>query len=153
VRQTLYLWGEILECLSPSPGRNRHRGNFCRSTPGRNLGFASHKPVNKFLPSPKAVPGVFAIRNWIGAWSGNLTLETRQSLASQVTSQIVGPEINVTFRYNPKKVRRAWGISQVIIDLILGWFLKNTQMQTRGSTELLFKNLLYDVHKEKVWRS
>jgi hypothetical protein len=23
-------------------------------------------------------------------------------------------------RYNPKKVRRAWGISQVIIDLILG---------------------------------
>jgi hypothetical protein len=76
-----------------------------------------------------------------------------QSLASQVTSQIVGPEINVTFRYNPKKVRRAWGISQVIIDLILGWFLKIVQMQTRGSTELLFKNLLYDVHKEKVWRS
>jgi hypothetical protein len=61
------------------------------------------------------------------------------------------PEINVTFRYNPKKVRRAWGISQVIIDLILWWFLKNTQMQTRGSRELLFKNLLYDVHKEKVW--
>ncbi len=56
-------------------------------------------------------------------------------------------------RYNPKKVRRAWGISQVIIDLILNWFLKNTQRQTRGSTELLFKNLLYDVHKEKVWRS
>ena len=50
------------------------------------------------------------------------------SLASQATPQIVGPEINVTFRYNPKKVRRAWGISQVIIDLILGWFLKNTQM-------------------------
>jgi len=69
------------------------------------------------------------------------------------TSQIPGPEINVTFRYNPKKVRRAWGISQVIIDLILGWFLKNTQRQIRGSTELLFKNLLYDVHKEKVWRS
>ena len=76
-----------------------------------------------------------------------------RSLASQVTSQIVEPEINVTFGYNPKKVRRAWSISQVIIDLILGWFLKNTQMQTRGSTELLFKNLLYDVHKEKVWRS
>ena len=89
----------------------------------------------------------------IGARSGNSTLQTRQSLASQVTSQIVGPEINVTFRYNPKKVRRAWGISQVIIDLILNWFLKNTQMQIRGSTELLFKNLLYDVHKEKVWRS
>jgi len=90
---------------------------------------------------------------WIGAWSANNSLETRQSLASQVTPQIVGPEINVTFRYNPKKVKRAWGISQVIIDLILGWFLKNTQMQIRGSTELLFKNVLYDVHKEKVWRS
>jgi hypothetical protein len=76
-------------------------------------------------------------------------LQTIQSLASQVTSQIVGPEINVTFRYNSKKVRRAWGISQVIIDLILNWFLKNTQMQTRESTELLFKNFLYDVHKEK----
>jgi hypothetical protein len=25
-------------------------------------------------------------------------------------------------------------------------------MQIRGSMELLFKNLLYDVHKEKVWR-
>ena len=95
-------------------------------------------------------PGEFL---WIGSWSANNTLLPRQSLASQVTSQIVGPEINVTFRYNPKKVRRAWGISQVIIDLILGWFLKNTRMQTRGSTELLFKNLLYDVHKEKVWRS
>ena len=89
----------------------------------------------------------------IGAWSANDCWQARQSLASQVTSQIVGPEINVTFRYNPKKVRRAWDISQVIIDLILDWFLKNTQMQTRGSTELLFKNLLYDVHKEKVWRS
>jgi hypothetical protein len=75
------------------------------------------------------------------------------SLASQVASQIVGSEINVTFRYNPKKVRRAWGISQVIIDQVLGWFLKSTQMQIRGSTELLFKNFLYDVHKEKVWRS
>jgi hypothetical protein len=96
---------------------------------------------------------MFAIVRWIKAWSGNIFLQTRQSLASQVTSQIAGPEINVTFRYNPKKVRRAWGISQVIIDLILDWFLKNTQMQTRGSTELLFKNLLYDVHKEKVWRS
>jgi hypothetical protein len=42
------------------------------------------------------------------------------------------------------------GYFSVIIDLILNWFLKNTQMQTRGSTELLFKNLLYDVHKEKV---
>jgi len=103
--------------------------------------------------SAEPKPGVFVIVRGIRARSGNNSLETRQSLASQVTSQIVGPEINVTFRYNPKKVRRAWGISQVIIDLILGWFLKNTQMQTRGSTELLFKNLLYDVHKEKVWRS
>ena len=83
----------------------------------------------------------------------NVVLQTKQSLASQVTSQIAGPEINVTFRYNPKKVRRAWGISQVVIDLTLGWFLKTTQMQTTESTELLFKNLLYDVHKEKVWRS
>jgi hypothetical protein len=96
---------------------------------------------------------VFAIVGGIEAWSGNNSWQTRQSLASQVTSQIAGPEINVTFRYHPKKVKRAWGISQVIIDLILNWFLKNTQMQTRESTELLFKNLLYDVHKEKVWRS
>jgi hypothetical protein len=44
---------------------------------------------------------------WIGAWPGNSSLQTRQSLSSQVTSQIVRPEINVTFRYNPKKVRRA----------------------------------------------
>jgi hypothetical protein len=80
-------------------------------------------------------------------------LPNQAESSEQVTSQIVGPEIKVTFRYNPKKVRWAWGISQVIIDLILNWFLKNTQMQTRGSTELLFKNLLYDVHKEKVWRS
>jgi hypothetical protein len=87
---------------------------------------------------------------WLG---GTDNLGKRQSLASQATPQIVGPEINVTFRYNPKKVRRAWGISQVVIDLILGWFLKTTQMQIRESTELLFKNLLYDVHKEKVWRS
>ena len=94
------------------------------------------------------------LRSEVGfAWSANGILQTKQSLASQVTSQIVGPEINVTFRYNPKKVRRAWGISQVIIDLILGLFLKTTQMQTRGSTKLLFKNLLYNVHKEKVWRS
>jgi hypothetical protein len=96
---------------------------------------------------------VFAIVGGIEAWSGNNSWLTKQSLASQVTSQIVRPEINVTFRYNPKKVRRAWGISQIIIDLILDWFLKNTQMQSRGSTKLLFKNLLYDVHKEKVWRS
>ena len=96
---------------------------------------------------------MFTIRGWTAARSGNRILQTRQNLTSQVTSQIVGPEINVTFRYNAKKVKRAWGISQVIIDLILGWFLKNTQIQTRGSTELLFKNLLYDVHKEKVWRS
>jgi hypothetical protein len=105
--------------------------------------------------SAEPKPGVFAIVRGIGAWSGNgneIWL-TKQSLASQVTPQIAGPEINVTFRYNPKKVRRAWGISQVVIGLILEWFLKITQMQIRGSTELLFKNLLYDVHKEKVWRS
>jgi hypothetical protein len=79
-------------------------------------------------------------------------LANQAESSEQVTSQIIEPEINVTFRYNPKKVRRAWGISQVIRDLILDWFLKNTQMQTRGSTELFFKNLLYHVHKEKVWR-
>jgi hypothetical protein len=78
---------------------------------------------------------------------------TSFNIASQITFQIAGLEINVTFRYNPKNVKRAWGSSQIIIDLILGWFLKTTQMQTRGSTKLLFKNLLYDVHKEKVWRS
>ncbi len=43
-------------------------------------------------------------------------------------------------------------VSPIIIGyLILGWFLKTTQMQITGSTELLFKNLLYDVHKKKVW--
>jgi hypothetical protein len=62
------------------------------------------------------------------AGSGNEVLLPRQSLASQVTSQIAGPEINVTFRYTSKNVRRAWGISQVIIDLIVGWFLKTIQM-------------------------
>jgi hypothetical protein len=96
----------------------------------------------RIMVYPEAEPGLVII-----LW------KPRESLASQVISQILGSEINVTFRYNPKKVRRAWGISQVIIDLILGWFLKNTQMQTRVNTELLFKNLLYDVHKEKVWRS
>jgi len=103
--------------------------------------------------SAEPKPGVFAIVRGIRARSANVVLQTSQSLASQITSQIAGPEINVTFRYSSKKVRRVWGISQVIIDLILGWFLKTTQMKTRGSTELLFKNLLYDVHKEKVWRS
>ncbi len=76
--------------------------------------------------SAEPKPGVFAIVRGIRAGSGNVVCQTSQSLASQITSQIVGPEIKVTFRYNPKKVRRAWGISQVIIDLILGWFLKNT---------------------------
>jgi hypothetical protein len=130
--QTIHYQRKIVEGLSPSPGHDRHRGIF----PDRLLGAIN---TGEFLR--------------IGARSGNVTLQTRQSLASQVTSQIVGPEINVTFLYNPKKVRRPWGISQVIIDLILNWFLKNTQRQARGSTELLFKNLLYDVHKEKVWRS
>ena len=127
------------------------RGIFAARLLGAILGLQTINLLISFLPSPEAVPGVFAIRNWTRAWPGNNSWETRQSLASQVTSQIVGPEINVTFRYNPKKVRGAWGISQIIIELILGWFLKNTQMQIRRSTELLFKNLLYDVHKEKVW--
>jgi hypothetical protein len=113
------------------------------------LGLPAINLSTSFLPSPEAGSKVFAIRNWSRAWSGNDVLQIRQSLASQVTSQIAGPEINVTFRYNSKKVRRTWGISQVIIDLILGWFLKSTQMQIRESTELLFKNLLYDVHKKK----
>jgi len=128
-------------------------GIFADRLLGAILGLPAINLSTSFLPSPKAASGVFAIIGWAGAWAGNDSLQTRQSLASQVTSQIVGPEINVTFRYNPKKVRWAWGISQVIIDLILGWFLKNTQRQTKVSTELLFKNLLYDVHKEKVWRS
>ena len=52
---------------------------------------------------------------------------------------MAGPEINVTFRYNPKKVRRAWGISQVIIDLILNRFLKKTQRQTREARNCFLK--------------
>ena len=35
-----------------------------------------------FLSSPKAAPEVFAIVRGIRAWSSNLVLETRQSLAS-----------------------------------------------------------------------
>jgi hypothetical protein len=98
--KTLYLLEGILDCLSQA-------ANLIRDSQ------------------------IFRGRAWsvcdrIGARSGNVVLQTRQSLASQVTSQIVGPEINVTFRYNPKKVRRAWGISQVIIDQILGWFLETT---------------------------
>jgi hypothetical protein len=58
---TLYLWGEILEGLPPSPGRERHRGIF----PDRLLGAIN---TGEFLR--------------IGARSGNVTLETRQSLAS-----------------------------------------------------------------------
>ena len=137
----------------PTPEYDRHRGFFLDRLLGAILGLPAINLSTSFLSSLGAEPGEFAIVRGIGAWSGNSTLQTRQSLASQVTSQIVGPEINVTFRYNPKKVRRAWRISQVIIDSILGGFLKNTQMQIRGSTKLLFKNLLYDVHKEKVWRS
>jgi hypothetical protein len=110
-------------------------GIFTDRLLGAILALPAINLLTNFLPSPKAAPGVFAIRNWIRARPSNVTLQTRQSLASQLTPQIVGPEINVTFRYNPKKVRRPWGISQVVIDLILGWFLKNTQMQTRGSTE------------------
>jgi hypothetical protein len=67
----------------------------------------NHESEVSIHSSPEAEPGVFTIRGWTGAWSANGILQTRQSLASQVTSQIVGPEINVTFRYNPKKVRRA----------------------------------------------
>jgi len=41
-------------------------------------------------------------------WTNSATFQTkqifRQSLAIQITSQIAGPEINVTFRYNSKKV-------------------------------------------------
>lgn len=32
-----------------APGRHQHRENFCGAAPGHNLGFASHKPVNKFF--------------------------------------------------------------------------------------------------------
>jgi len=92
---------------APSPGHDRHRGNFCGSTPGRNLGFASINLLTSFLPSLEAEPGKLALTCGIGTWSANVACQTSQSLASQITSQIVGPEINVTFRYNPKKVRRA----------------------------------------------
>jgi hypothetical protein len=107
---------------APSPGHDRHRGNFCGSTPGRNLGFAFINLLTSFLRSLETEPGKLALTCGIGTWSANVVCQTSQSLASQITSQIVGPEINVTFRYNPKEVTRAWGISQVIVDLILGWF-------------------------------
>ena len=53
--------GMIVETLSPSPDRDRHRGIF----PDRLLGAIN---IGEFLR--------------IGARSGNVTLETRQSLAS-----------------------------------------------------------------------
>jgi hypothetical protein len=74
----------------------------------------------------------------IEAWSGNNSWQTRQSLASQVTFQIAGPEINVTFRYNPKKVRRAWGISQVIIDLTFRLVFKKHLDANQGKHGIAF---------------
>jgi hypothetical protein len=53
--------GMIVETLSPSPDRDRHQGIF----PDRLLGAIN---TGEFLR--------------IEAWSGNGTLETRQSLAS-----------------------------------------------------------------------
>jgi hypothetical protein len=112
--------GKIVEGLPHLLGGIDTGKIFADRLLGAILGLSAINLLISFLPSPKAAPEVFAIRNWIRARSGNSTLQTRQSLASQVTSQIVGPEINVTFRYNSKKVRRAWSISQIIIDLILG---------------------------------
>jgi hypothetical protein len=54
----------IVEGLSPSPERDQHRGNFCSWARGRNFGFPAINLLTSFLPSPKAAPGVFAIRNW-----------------------------------------------------------------------------------------
>ena len=34
------------------------------------------------LAYAEAEPGVFTIRDWTGAWSANVVLQTRQSLAS-----------------------------------------------------------------------
>ena len=87
---------------------------------------------------PKPEPGVFAIVRGIGARPGNNSLETRESIASQVTSQIVGPEINVTFRYNPKKLRRAWGISQVIINLTFRLVFKKHLDANQGKHGIAF---------------
>jgi len=64
-----------------------------------------HKISSRYvsiLPYPEAAPVLPRSRLRI------VTLQTRQifrqSLGSQVTTQIGGPEINVTFRYNSKKV-------------------------------------------------
>jgi hypothetical protein len=54
-------YGWILEGLSPSPERDRHRENFSGSTPGRNFGLPAINLLISFLPSPKAAPGVLAI--------------------------------------------------------------------------------------------
>jgi hypothetical protein len=37
-----------------------------------------------------------------------------------------------------KKVRLAWDISQVIIDLILGWFFKNHSNANQGKHGIAF---------------
>jgi hypothetical protein len=118
-------WGQV---ISPSQGWNCGLLNT-----GMNSRFPNcYKPsMMSFVTSDKSwfIPWISNAEvrkrcqhnsiSWGRARSGNNSLETRQifrqSLASQVTSQIAGPEINVTFRYNPKKVRRAWGICQVII--------------------------------------
>ncbi len=61
---------------APSPGHDRHRGNFCGSTPRRNLGFASINLLTSFLPSLEAEPGKLALTCGIGTWSANESLQT-----------------------------------------------------------------------------
>lgn len=77
----------ILEGLSPSPERDRHRGSFCGSAPGRNFRLAAINLLTSFLSSPKAAPGVLAIKNRIRARSGNNTLLPRIVCLSHRPSQ------------------------------------------------------------------
>jgi hypothetical protein len=53
------------------------RGIFADRLLGAILGLPTINLLTSFLPSPKAVSGVFVIRKWTRAWPGNNSLETQ----------------------------------------------------------------------------
>jgi hypothetical protein len=48
---TVNFWEEIVECLSPSPGRDQHRGIFADRLLGGILGLSAITLSTNFLPS------------------------------------------------------------------------------------------------------
>jgi hypothetical protein len=75
-RTNLIFIGDNTKGSAPSPGHDRHRGNFCGWTPRRNLGFASINLLTSFLPSLEAEPGELALTCRIGTWSANDCCQT-----------------------------------------------------------------------------